>query len=962
MTFVRVRILDFRNLICLASVAFTVLAAMSSSAQLIHVPGDQPTIQQAIGAVPNGGVIEIADGTYTAPSGGFTIYGGTKGFTMRAASGANVVLSGGGSTDIVRFTDSSLPVHFQRLTFANGSSTTNYIGGAMTLVNVNASFTSCTFRNNFAGGPNGTGGGAIWMVGGASSFFDCTFADNTSRNFGGGLSIAGATAYVSNCSFTGNRTNLPNHSGSSSGGGIYAVNSTVHVQNSAFRNNQAGLAGGAIYMAGAWKDPETSVSSLLSVYDSEFTANLAVRDASVSFPAPAVGGAIHTELQTTLQVGRCRFNANIAPQGGAISLFKSTVTIDSSVFRGNATIGTAGQDGFGGTIMAMSPDMGAPHHRSISIIVRDTLFEGTSGSSTTRSGGCIFASGNRQAAYGIGQAQSGSVESDRATVSLTRVAIRNFSTAAAGGLPGTGGAIQGSFINLTMVDSIISDCTSTNSGGGLQLNEATVASINNSTIMGCKSGGLGAVTMFGGTLNATDTAFLQNENAGGRGAAITTAPQPAGSGMPDFDQKGLVQNCLFSGNVGDTTLYNGDRSVPPFNRLQYGNNQFSPLDLLPYVTDFGNKQAVATMNKWALQRSDGSVSTLSPVPNVALTSPAVKGAFLLLPPILAQSGGPGEAMPSPSYVAYAAAGGTPFVDRTPQRSSTGAVPITVDSAHTFTVGSESVSIKQRPGAPLNISTRLPVGTGDSGLIGGFIIQGNAPKRVLIRALGPSLAASGVQGSLEDPRLDLYDARGTNIASNDNWQSTQIAGAISNGQLLEIHATGVSPASGLEPALIATLQPNVAYTAVVRGVNDRTGVAVVEAYDLDGADGSKLVNISTRGRVGAGDNVMIGGFIYGGGGGATQVLVRAIGPSLTGSVAGPLEDPTLEIYDANGRALASNDDWEQSQSREIQASGLQPKNKSEAAIILSGLARGAYTAVVRGQNAGTGIGLVEVYVF
>ena len=255
----------------------------------------------------------------------------------------------------------------------------------------------------------------------------------------------------------------------------------------------------------------------------------------------------------------------------------------------------------------------------------------------------------------------------------------------------------------------------------------------------------------------------------------------------------------------------------------------------------------------------------------------------------------------------------------------------------------------RPSALGNISTRLRVETGDNALIGGFIVTGTQTKKVIVRAIGPSLP---VVGALADPILELRDSSGALLASNDNWRSNQET---------EIVATCIPPSNDLESAIVAMLPANnAAYTAIVRGVNNGTGIGLVEAYDLDRTVDSKLANISTRGLVQTGDNVLIGGLI-----GLGQipfqlrVIVRAIGPSLP--VPGALGDPTLELRDGDGALLAANDNWRSDQEAEIIATGIPPSNDLESAIVQMLPADGAaYTAIVRGSGASTGVALVEVY--
>jgi plastocyanin len=255
-----------------------------------------------------------------------------------------------------------------------------------------------------------------------------------------------------------------------------------------------------------------------------------------------------------------------------------------------------------------------------------------------------------------------------------------------------------------------------------------------------------------------------------------------------------------------------------------------------------------------------------------------------------------------------------------------------------------------PAQALNISTRLEVRTGDQVLIGGFIIDGDVPKRVVLRAIGPSLGAFGVPNPLADPVLELHASDGTLITPNDNWRDTQQA---------DIEATGLQPTNDLESAIVTTLDPG-SYTAIVSGKNGTVGVGLVEGYDVDQAANSQLANISTRGFVETGTNVMIGGFILGGGGKEVDVVVRALGPSLTAfGVTGALADPTLELHDENGALIQDNDNWKDTQQAEIEATGLQPTNDMESAIFQT-LAPGAYTAIVAGKDDLTGVALVEVY--
>jgi hypothetical protein len=249
----------------------------------------------------------------------------------------------------------------------------------------------------------------------------------------------------------------------------------------------------------------------------------------------------------------------------------------------------------------------------------------------------------------------------------------------------------------------------------------------------------------------------------------------------------------------------------------------------------------------------------------------------------------------------------------------------------------------------NISTRMRVESGDNVLIAGFIVQGTDNKRLLIRGIGPSLTAFGVSGSLADPTLHLFSGD-TKLGANDNWADN------SNAQ--QIIATGLAPTSNQESALLISLAPG-SYTAALRGKDGGSGIGLVELYDLDAEAPAKVANISTRGFVLTGENVMIGGLIVTGNA-ASPLVLRGIGPSLSGfGVPQVLGDPLLELHDGQGGLIQANNDWRDTQEVALQNSGLAPTNNLESAILVS-VAPGNYTAILKGADDGTGNGLLEVY--
>lgn len=260
----------------------------------------------------------------------------------------------------------------------------------------------------------------------------------------------------------------------------------------------------------------------------------------------------------------------------------------------------------------------------------------------------------------------------------------------------------------------------------------------------------------------------------------------------------------------------------------------------------------------------------------------------------------------------------------------------------------------------NLSARKQVGVGENVLIGGFIVSGTQDKKILLRGLGPTLP---VPGPLANPTLELHDADGNVLASNNDWQDDP-------AQAAEILATGIPPDNALESAIVASLpakplaQGGAGYTAILAGRNGGKGIGLLEMYDLDIPADSKLANISTRGFVGAEPDVLIGGFIPGPPDReSVMVLVRGLGPSLVEqNVSGVLGDPLLEIHDSNGSIVAENDNWQDAPNKaDIEATGIPPTNDLEAAILISLPPTDlGYTAVVRGANGTTGIGLVEIY--
>ena len=537
----------------------------------------------------------------------------------------------------------------------------------------------------------------------------------------------------------------------------------------------------------------------------------------------------------------------------------------------------------------------------------------------------------------------GGVLNENGTMTITRCTISNntadqsgysFSEVSQGG-----GILNDSGGSLIITNSTISGNTSYATsldvfgqrgfayGGGVQ-NSGSMT-ITNCTISGNSAvgptsldTGYGGGISNGGNLQITSSTIAQNLAAGGNGAF--------GGGIY---------------GVGPTTTTRTDSSIIARNNAPVG----------PDFTGAGGLQS--TGYNIIGNNADAVINSQ---PTDQIGTPAAPIDPLLHP--LADNGGP--------TLTDALQSGSPAINRgdpaAPPQDQRGYGRLGVPDVGAFEFDGVPPTILP-PTILGNISTRSFVQTGDNVMIGGFIVQGPQTKRVIIRAIGSELTQHGVPDAMSNPTLELHDVSGALIASNDDWHRTIIGGIITSDQWVDIINSGHAPKDGRESAIIADLPPG-NYTAIVRGVNDTTGVALVEVYDLSPETDSTLGNVSTRSFVQTGDNVMIGGFIVQG----TElktVIVRAIGPELTPfGVPNALADPTLELHDETGALIASNNNWVQTiiggiittnQVRDIRNSGHAPTDPRESAIIAT-LPPGNYTAIVHGVNDTTGVGLVEVY--
>ena len=548
-----------------------------------------------------------------------------------------------------------------------------------------------------------------------------------------------------------------------------------------------------------------------------------------------------------------------------------------------------------------------------------------------------------------------------ATLTLNACAIKDNTATGASTGAGTGGAIGGGIFNDDQATVSLFNCTLSGNaavggsgppgtiniagdlgrGGAIYNNGLNGSvSITNSTISGnVAMGGNGSVSSFGGdggnsvggaiydsgSLIIFASTITGNSAVGGRGGG-TLFPTPDGlgttGGIYHLNFVGTTASCrssVIAGNKDDAANLGGGPSGSNFDFFGHCTSQGFNL--------IGNADA-----------SPGSFATATDHTGTAAAPLDPK----FDPLGLRDNGGPTLTV-ALQAASIAVNNGAPDA---PGRDQRGYIRSGAPDIGAFEFGGSI------PASLANISTRGLVGIGDDVMIGGFIVTGNGNKLLLLRAKGPSMSSPpfNLTNTLADPTLSLFSGA-TRIGFNDNWADA------SNAQSID---PALRPTNGLESAILLSLAPG-AYTAIVRGVNSGTGIGLIEVFDLDSTATSKLINISTRGLVETGDSVLIGGFIVKGPD-SEKVLVRAIGPTLANApfnLTNVLQNPTLSLFDANGMVFASNDDWRSHQEADIIATGLQPADNAESAIVTT-LLPGSYTAIVQGVNGTIGIALVEVY--
>lgn len=681
----------------------------TAAAHIVRVPEDSATLTGAIALVEDGGVIDVAGGTYGAPSGGFLLNDLGKAFTVRARAGATVILDGGGTRPVLKFMNSSpsagKPISFIGLTFSNGKSTSGGISGGVTMNRSVGTFIDCTFVDNVATSSAISGGGAVVTLGSSAYFWGTSWSGNSAKKDGGALEIAqGSTVFVHDSEFTNNRTNLPNHDPNAAGGAIHAVDSDLSVSNSRFDANQAGYVGGAIYALGTWSAPTSTAHANVFIANSTFIDNQAARDASVSSSLPTEGGAFHVEDQATAIISHSRFITNSADLGGGANEYRAILTIRHSSFLGNMALGATTANGFGGAIAATSNDISSDlsnNHRSAELTLEDTYIQGRYASVTTTAqvGGGIYVAGDGNRMYGLnGVSKSGTLAENRAQVSLSHVILADLDVAH------NGGGVMTDLAALTAADCSVveSDAqdASGGSGGGMAILNQSTASLQR-VAFGKNSAGQygGGLFVQGSELQLSDSLMVGNEVSPGTteaesvsyGASIFTTVDEG----RDLPATGVVSgNSLFD-SVG-LPVFDDDRdnaSKPQaINAIRYDGNTFYPAygsGNYVYRDSLTGFATASGLNALVVNRPNTGTSTdKSLVDNAVAPSAPEIGNLQAAPQAILQQNAPGDpAPPTLSYLAYVWSGSSASLDSSPLGQSAGTISTTLTGTHSLSVGS-----------------------------------------------------------------------------------------------------------------------------------------------------------------------------------------------------------------------------------------------------------------------------------
>jgi len=822
--------------------------------------------------------------------------------------------------------ESGTTLNMNRCTISGNQ--TGFTGGGVENNIATATLTNCTISGNTSknsGMQSGLGGG-VDNTAGTLTLINCTVTGNTAENGGGGISSPGSgTFQLINTIVSNNSSpNGPDCFGTfvSNGYNLIRINGGTGFTNNVKHDQVGTVAIPREPLLGPLQDNggPTTTRALLSGSPAIEAGNSSASNTDQRGLARAVDSPTIPNIGDGSDIGAYEVQADVLPGCSNINrVVKNSNDGGTDSLRGVITSVCAG------STITFTPNLGLIPLTSGELLVNKSLnivgpgpqllgVRLAAGAPNSRIfniaanvnvaiSGLAIVFGNAAGDVGGGIYNHGALTLTNDVISANSAALGG------GGVYCSGGA-------LTLINSAIVGNSADTGGAGIANNGGTVIITNSTISQNVAKGGNGGGIVNGGTLNLNSSTIAGNSSTG------------AGGGFHNFSGTTTMRNSIIATNTATSAPdFNGGFTSQGFNLI--GNSSGTTISPVQFTDQIGS-----------------AASPIDPL----LGQPAYSGGLTETQSLLP---------------------GSPAIDKgdsggltTDQRG----FPRPIDLANIANVnggdGSDIGAFEYNGGVLGNVSTRLQVGTGNNVLFAGFIIQGSASKTLLIRSAGPSLTPFGVPGALGNPQLELHDANNT-IGTNDNWQTTQIGGVITSDQVAAIQNSGAAPSDPAEPAMIATV-PAGSYTAIVQGVGGTQGVATVEVYDLSPNNGAILANISTRGFIQTGDNVMIGGFIVVGN--SSKVLVRATGPSLIPfGINNALANPRLELHDGNG-TLAANDDWQTTQiggiittdqSGAIQNSGLAPSNAAESAIIAT-LAPGNYTAIAQGVNGGTGVGLIEVF--
>jgi hypothetical protein len=694
--------------------ALALLAGVPAWSETVIQVGSSSELSTALSSVPDGGVIELLNGTYLAPAGGFTLIDPGRSFTIRARSTGSAVLDGQGSSSVFTLLATSPLtagwVSFEGLVFQNGFSAIETQAGGVTINGARASFSDCTFDSNHSD-PNttGAGGGGTSVIGGAFAVFNrCIWRDNTAVNFAGGLLVGGESeVFVHDSQFLNNRTDIADHRPSASGAGANVRAATAWFTNTRFEGNVSGFTGGGLKVSAAFTDPE----AFAVIANCTFVDNRAEPHPTVTPPSPPSGGALMVEALAEARIYNSRFITNSAVLGGAISTYRSVVSIESSIFRGNDAVSVGSERGRGGAIKASSSDVaedGDTNYRSAELVIRNSFFEGRYGGAgaTGQSGGCIYAAGDTNRMYGqSGVSQMGSLAVNRALVDIDdSVFVDCDVDEFVAGLSIFGGGISGNLVRLTADNTTFVDCDAFGSvgrGGAAAFSLESLAEFTGCTFVGNTGADQGgALRLTGSELQVNACEFYLNEVSPGvaelenesQGAAIYTTPYV----QAGIDATGLVRNSAFVSNIG-LAIFDEDRhDSGVINDVRYNGNSFfeSTFDDRVYRDRVASQDGLtaAELNALVVMRNSGVNTDKSPLNNNSEEpSQPVSGSLRAAPQVVIDAVASGDpASSTESLLTYTWVGGSATLDGAPVSGNSGVVSADVGS-HTLQVGGQSFS-------------------------------------------------------------------------------------------------------------------------------------------------------------------------------------------------------------------------------------------------------------------------------